>query len=164
VPVLLKYGTVSAEAPPDKETAVDIVRAHFRMREDDGPSVTTVGYDENGTYLWRVWPTSGAGWVYVELVAERYIVNVWCVETENTEPADQEWDGTYRTKSGKVLTDEEIGRLADEAEQGYDVSSMRDNLPRRQTRVRYNTVDLLYHSDPVKVVEYNIARVSRGGE
>lgn len=32
-------------------------------------------------------------------------------------------DGPYVTKSGKVLTDEELDRLADEAEEGYDVDS-----------------------------------------
>jgi uncharacterized protein (DUF4415 family) len=37
-----------------------------------------------------------------------------------TEPAK-----TYRTKSGKVLTDAEIEALADEAEQGYDVAVLK---------------------------------------
>lgn len=32
-------------------------------------------------------------------------------------------DGPYVTEGGKVLTDEELDRLADEAEEGYDVDS-----------------------------------------
>jgi len=30
------------------------------------------------------------------------------------------------TKTGKVLTEEDISRLADEAEEGYDVSNLKD--------------------------------------
>jgi hypothetical protein len=30
----------------------------------------------------------------------------------------------FRTKSGKILTDEDIQALADEAERGYDISNM----------------------------------------
>jgi|KBSMisStaDraftv2_1062788.scaffolds.fasta_scaffold173882_4 hypothetical protein len=33
---------------------------------------------------------------------------------------------TYRTKTGKVLTDAEIQALADEAEAGYDVSHLKE--------------------------------------
>jgi pyridoxal biosynthesis lyase PdxS len=32
----------------------------------------------------------------------------------------------YVTKSGRVLTDEDIQKLADEAEQGYDVEQLKD--------------------------------------
>jgi hypothetical protein len=32
---------------------------------------------------------------------------------------------TYKTKTGKVLTDADIERLADEAEQGYDVGVLK---------------------------------------
>lgn len=39
---------------------------------------------------------------------------------------------TYRTKTGRVLTDADIEALADEAERGYDV----ENLPRRPGRPR----------------------------
>ena len=38
---------------------------------------------------------------------------------------------TYRTKSGKILTDEDIEALADEAERGYDITKLRErNLHR----------------------------------
>lgn len=35
---------------------------------------------------------------------------------------------TYVTKSGRVLTDADIEALADEAERGYDVTSIRPRL------------------------------------
>lgn len=38
-------------------------------------------------------------------------------------------DGTYRTRSGEVLTDEDIQALADEAERGYDVSHLLPSMP-----------------------------------
>lgn len=34
------------------------------------------------------------------------------------------------TKSGKVLTDEDIERLADEAERGYDIENLKERKPR----------------------------------
>jgi hypothetical protein len=37
----------------------------------------------------------------------------------------------YHTKTGKVLTDEDIQALADEAERGYDVSHLKDKRDRR---------------------------------
>lgn len=39
-----------------------------------------------------------------------------------------------RTKSGKVLTDADINRLADEAEQGYDVEGLKER-PSRPGRI-----------------------------
>lgn len=38
---------------------------------------------------------------------------------------------TYVTKTGKVLTDEDIEKMADEAERGYDVAALK---PRRRGR------------------------------
>lgn len=32
----------------------------------------------------------------------------------------------YRTKTGRILTNDDIERLADEAERGYDVSKLRE--------------------------------------
>jgi len=42
----------------------------------------------------------------------------------------------YRTKSGRVLTDAEIQKLADEAERGYDVEHLRDRPRETVERVR----------------------------
>jgi hypothetical protein len=38
----------------------------------------------------------------------------------------------YVTKTGKILTEEDIEALADEAEQGYDVSRLRERKRRRK--------------------------------
>jgi len=35
----------------------------------------------------------------------------------------------YRTKTGRILTNEDIEALADEAERGYDVSELRRREP-----------------------------------
>lgn len=43
---------------------------------------------------------------------------------------------TYRTKTGKVLTDADIEKMADEAERGYDVE---DLLKRRRGRPMLGT-------------------------
>ncbi|HTH13421.1 MAG TPA: hypothetical protein VMB23_03425 [Spirochaetia bacterium] len=40
-------------------------------------------------------------------------------------------EGYYRTKTGRILTPEDIQALADEAEEGYDVSQIRPQ-PARQ--------------------------------
>ena len=42
-------------------------------------------------------------------------------------------DQRYRTKSGKVVTDSEIERLADEAEGGYDVELLKQRRRGRPT-------------------------------
>lgn len=41
---------------------------------------------------------------------------------------------TYRTKSGRVLTDADIEALADEAERGYDVSHLKARQDKRYSR------------------------------
>jgi hypothetical protein len=40
----------------------------------------------------------------------------------------------YRTKTGRVLTDADIERLAEEAEQGYDVKQEIERLERERAR------------------------------
>lgn len=47
----------------------------------------------------------------------------------------------YRTKTGSVLSDEDIEALADEAEQGYDVSQIKPASPEVSARIRELTAD-----------------------
>lgn len=47
-------------------------------------------------------------------------------------------DGIYRTKSGRVLTDEEIERLAKEAEEGYSLAELTqsaEGTPQKRSRL-----------------------------
>lgn len=121
--VLLKYGTVEAEPPPTPGSAVAVIREHLSAKP---MGILEVG---DNHILWR--RLVQAGWLYIELVPARRIVNVWCVETV-----------THRMGKGGIGGDEVT----------------------YQRRVRYETIDLEYHNDPVKVVEYHAARVSRGDD
>lgn len=47
----------------------------------------------------------------------------------------------YRTKTGRVLTDADIQALADEAEQGYDVSDLGPNRANPENLVRWRRIE-----------------------
>jgi hypothetical protein len=53
-------------------------------------------------------------------------------DAEDDDPRYAPAGHVWVTKSGKVLTDEDIQALADEAEQGYDVSHLKDKPDRRR--------------------------------
>lgn len=50
----------------------------------------------------------------------------------------------YRTKSGKVLTDDDIQALADEAERGYDIAHLRPLTDAERERLQ----ELVGSDDP----------------
>jgi hypothetical protein len=53
----------------------------------------------------------------------------------------------YRTKTGRLLSDEDIRLLSEEAEKGYDVERLRE-APRRPRRPqRYNIEDAEFSAD-----------------
>lgn len=64
-------------------------------------------------------------------------------------------ESALRTKSGKILTDADIQELADEAEKGYDVSSLTD----RQMRLDTDTI-----APRIEGERLRIFRVKDGGE
>jgi hypothetical protein len=52
-----------------------------------------------------------------------------CITPYNERMSETGEPGTYRTKTGRILTDEDLEALADEAERGYDPESLKRRDP-----------------------------------
>jgi hypothetical protein len=50
--------------------------------------------------------------------------------------AEKDERDVWRTDSGRVMTDEEIQALADEAEKGYDIDKLTPVTPERRAELR----------------------------